>query len=466
MTPRLYPLRLYNTLAREKQDFTPINPDRVTMYVCGPTVYNYAHIGNARPAIVFDVLYRLLRAAYGENHVVYARNITDIEDKIIAASLETGDPIKAITEKFAAIYNQDLAGLNVLPPDIEPWATQHLGGMIDIISALVEKNHAYVSGDGVYFHVPSMADYGKLSNRKLDDNEAGARVAVDENKKDPADFALWKFAKDGEPEDAIWKSPWGRGRPGWHIECSAMAAAHLGETIDIHGGGIDLQFPHHENEIAQSECAHGQQMANYWLHNGFLDFGGEKMSKSLGNVKLVHDLLKEWDGEVLRFAMLSGHYRAPLDWTPDLLAQAKTTLDRIYGALRRVWDADGGDAAGTGVVDALSDDLNTPIALAELSRLAGEANAAVDRSDSDAMGKARADILAAGALLGLLTKTPAEWEQGGDDDDKARIDALVQARIDARSAKDWAEADRIRDVLSAEGIEIMDSADGATWRRI
>ncbi|MCO7237572.1 cysteine--tRNA ligase, partial [Cobetia sp. Dlab-2-U] len=309
-------------------------------------------------------------------------------------------------------------------------------------------------------------DYGKLSGRKLEDNEAGARVTVDADKRDPADFALWKFAKAGEPDDAIWDSPWGRGRPGWHIECSAMAAKHLGKTIDIHGGGIDLQFPHHENEIAQSECAHGQQMARYWMHNGFLDMGGEKMSKSLGNVVLVHDLLERWHGEVLRFAMLSGHYRAPLDWTEDLLKQAKTTLDRIYGALRRVWEAEGGTAADRGVRRALEDDLNTPVALAELSRLASDANLAADRKDAEAMASARANLVAAGKLLGLLTLSPKQWEQGGDDDGNARIDALVQARIDARAAKDWAEADRIRDALAAEGIEIMDGSSGSTWRRI
>ncbi len=459
-------IRLYDTAAREKRVFEPQDPKRVTMYVCGPTVYNYAHIGNARPPIVFDVLRRLLIRAYGEDAVVYARNITDIEDKIIKASLETGEPIAGITEKFAGIYNADTAALNVLAPSIEPWATGHVPEMVDMIGKLVRKGYAYAGKEGVWFSVKQMPDYGKLSGRKLEDNEAGARVEVDADKRDPADFALWKFAKPGEPEDAIWDSPWGRGRPGWHIECSAMAAKHLGKTIDIHGGGIDLQFPHHENEIAQSECAHGEVMANYWLHNGFLDMGGEKMSKSLGNVVLVHDLLKAWPGEVLRLAMLSGHYRAPLDWTEDLLKQAKTTLDRIYGALRRVWDADDGEARDKGVVRALEDDLNTPEALAELSRLAGEANTAADQKDTAAMANAKANLLAAGKLLGLLTQSPKEWEQGGDEDGNARIDALVQARVDARTNKDWAEADRIRNELAAEGIEIMDGAGGSTWRRV
>jgi cysteinyl-tRNA synthetase len=338
--------------------------------------------------------------------------------------------------------------------------------MIAMVTRLVDRGYAYVSAGGVYFHVSGMADYGRLSGRKPGDNEAGARVAVDPDKRDPADFALWKFAKPGEPDEAIWDSPWGRGRPGWHIECSAMAARHLGQTIDIHGGGIDLQFPHHENEIAQSECAHGTEMARFWMHNGFLDMSGEKMSKSLGNVVLLGDLLQDWEGEVIRFAMLSGHYRAPLDWTNALLEQARTTLGRIYGALRRVWLAEGGEAEDRAVLNALEDDLNTPMALAELSRLAGEANAAADRGDEASMATLRAELLAAGALLGLLTKTPAAWEQGGDIEDKVRVDALVRARLDARAAKDWAEADRIREELRAEGIEIMDSAGGSTWRRL
>ena len=459
-------IRLYDSLSREKRVFEPQDPSRVTLYVCGPTVYNRAHIGNFRPVIVFDTLFRLLRAAYGEDAVVYARNVTDIEDKIIAASQETGETIEAITQKYAAIYDEDAAAVNALPPTIIPWATDHVGEMLDIIESLERKGYAYATEAGVFFNVPQMDDYGRLSKRNLEDNQAGARVDVDLGKRDAADFALWKFAKPGEPDDAIWDSKWGRGRPGWHIECSAMAAKHLGKTIDIHGGGIDLQFPHHENEIAQSECAHGQTMANYWMHNGFLDMAGEKMSKSLGNVVLLNELLNDWDGEVIRFAMLSGHYRAPLDWTSDLLEQAKTTLNRIYGALRRVWSAEGGVAQDKGVRDALSDDLNTPIALAELSRLAGAANGAADRKDAAAMAEARADLLAAGALLGLLTRTPAEWEQGGDSDENARIDAMVAARVQARADKNWAEADRLRDELAAEGIEIMDGAAGATWRRV
>lgn len=446
--------------------FEPGDPARVTLYVCGPTVYNRAHIGNFRPVIVFDTLFRLLRAEYGADAVIYARNITDIDDKIIDAIEMTGRSRLEITNKYADLYAADARAVNALSPTIVPWATEHIHEMLILITELIDKGHAYVSDRGVYFEVSKMSDYGELSGRKLDDNEAGARVNIDSDKRDAADFALWKFAKPGEPDDAIWDSPWGAGRPGWHIECSAMAARHLGQTIDIHGGGIDLQFPHHENEKAQSECAHGAQMARYWMHNGFLDMSGEKMSKSLGNVVLLHDLLADWPGEVIRFAMLSGHYRAPLDWTPDLLQQASTTLNRIYGALRRVWSEAGGTASDTGVIAALKDDLNTPVALAELSRLAGEANGAADRDDRAGMAAIRADLLAAGQHLGLLSVSPTEWEQGGDDAEKDRIDALVAARIEARNQKDWAEADRLRDQLKAEGIEIMDGAGGSTWRRL
>ena len=460
------PLRLYDSLTREKRVFTPQDSNRVTLYVCGPTVYNRAHIGNFRPVIVFDVLFRLLREIYGENAVVYARNITDIEDKIIAACAATGEAIPELTQRFTQIYAEDADAVNALPPTLTPKATEHVAEMLSMIETLERQGYAYATDAGVFFNVPQMAEYGRLSNRKLEDNQAGARVDVDLGKRDPSDFALWKFAKPDEPEDAIWDSKWGPGRPGWHIECSAMAAKHLGRTIDIHAGGIDLQFPHHENEIAQSECAHGQTMANYWLHNGFLDMGGEKMSKSLGNVVLLHDLLQSWDGEVIRFAMLSGQYRAPLDWTDELLGQAKATLNRIYGALRRVWDVDASNPDDKGMFKALTDDLNTPVALAELSRLATEANTAVDQGDRPAMARAKANLLAAGTLLGLLQKTPTEWEKSGTDEDVARIDGLVAARVAARNAKDWAEADRLRDLLKAEGIEVMDNPSGATWRRI
>ncbi len=455
-------IRLHNTLTREKQVFSPQNPQRVTMYVCGPTVYSYAHIGNARPPVAFDVLFRLLRLKYGAEHVVYAANITDVDDKIIAAAAETGRPIAEITAHFERIYREDIGALGVIEPTLRPHATEHIDGMVAIIGELVAKGHAYPGKDGVLFDVPSMADYGKLSGRNQDEMVAGARVEVDAGKKDPADFALWKAAKPGEPKEARWESPWGEGRPGWHIECSAMVKAVLGETIDIHGGGLDLIFPHHENEIAQSECAHGKPMARYWLHNGFLSMDSEKMSKSLGNVKLIHDLLKHYDGETMRFALMSAHYRQPLDWTEALLNQSKATLDRLYNALRRMKDAEAADTgAPEGVLSALCDDLNTPLALAELSALATEAN----KSEMHDWPRLKGQMLAAGALLGLLQRDPDDWARG-DAGDAQRIDALVQQRIEARKAKDFAAADQIRKALAAEGVEIMDGPSGSTWRRI
>jgi cysteinyl-tRNA synthetase len=455
-------IRLTNTLTREKQVFSPMNPQRVTMYVCGPTVYSYAHIGNARPPVVFDVLFRLLRRKYGENHVVYASNITDVDDKIIAAAAETGRPISEITALYERIYREDMAALGNIEPTVRPHATEHIGGMISLIEQLVTKGHAYQGRAGVLFHVPSMNDYGKLSGRDRDDMIAGARVEVDAGKRDPADFALWKAAKPGEPGEARWESPYGEGRPGWHIECSAMAKAVLGETIDIHAGGLDLIFPHHENEIAQSECAHGKPMANYWLHNGFLSMDSEKMSKSLGNVKLVHDLLKTFNGETMRFALLSAHYRGPLDWTEALLTQSKATLDRLYNALRRMKDAEAADVdVPESVLAALCDDLNTPVALSELSLLATEANKSEERDWPHLKGQ----MLAAGELLGLLQQDPDDWARG-DATEAQRVDALVAERVAARKAKDFAKADRIRKELAADGIEIMDGPDGSTWRKI
>ncbi|HEV7689963.1 MAG TPA: cysteine--tRNA ligase, partial [Hyphomonadaceae bacterium] len=449
------------TLAREKQLFSPQNPSHVTMYVCGPTVYSYAHIGNARPPVAFDVLFRLLRHVYGEDAVVYAANITDVDDKIIAAAAESGRPIGEVTELYERIYREDMGALGVIEPSIRPHATEHIPGMIEIIETLVEKGHAYAGNAGVLFHVPSMPDYGKLSRQPRDEIVAGSRVEVDTAKRDPADFALWKAAKPGEPKEARWESPWGEGRPGWHIECSAMAKAVLGETIDIHAGGLDLIFPHHENEIAQSECAHGKPMARYWLHNGFLDIDSEKMSKSIGNVKLVHDLLKTYKGEVMRFALLSAHYRGPLDWTESLLAQSRTTLNGLYNALRRMdVEADNVEPP-QGVLAALSDDLNTPLALAELSAIATEAN----KSELHDWPRLKGAMLAAGRLLGLLQQDPEDWARG-DEGDASRIDALVAARVAARKAKDFAEADRIRKELAAEGVEIMDGPGGSTWRKV
>ena len=454
-------IRLHNTLTREKETFSPQNPQRVTMYVCGPTVYSYAHIGNARPPVAFDVLFRLLRERYGADHVVYAANITDVDDKIIAAAAESGKPIAEITALYERIYREDMGALGVIEPTFRPHATEHIAGMVEIIQTLVDKGHAYAGQNGVLFHVPSMADYGKLSGRSRDDMVAGARVEVDGDKKDPADFALWKAAKPGEPPEARWDSPWGEGRPGWHIECSAMAKAVLGETLDIHAGGLDLIFPHHENEIAQSECAHGKPMARYWLHNGFLSMDSEKMSKSLGNVKLVHDLLKEWDGETLRLALMSGHYRQPLDFTHSLLTQSKATLDRLYNALRRMDVEPDEVGAPHGVLVALCDDLNTPLALAELAALATEAN----KAETHDWPRLKGQMLAAGALLGLLQKNPEDWARG-DASEAERIDALVAGRVAARKAKNFAEADRIRKELAAEGIEIMDGPEGSTWRRV
>jgi len=454
------PLHLTNTLTRTKEAFKPQDPARVTMYLCGPTVYDYAHIGNARPAVVFDVLFRLLRRTYGEAHVVFARNITDIDDKIILAASRLGEPIAAVTERFAAIYREDTAGLGVLPPTIEPLATAHIGEMIDLISRLIEKGYAYANPMGVNFHVPAMADYGKLSGRAQEDLEAGARVEVDEAKRNPADFALWKAAKPGEP---AWDSPWGPGRPGWHIECSAMAGAHLGETIDIHAGGHDLIFPHHENEIAQSECATGKPFARYWVHNGFLDFDGEKMSKSTGNVARIHELRALWPSEVLRWALLSAHYRAPLDWNEGLLDQSKAALDRLYRALQRVKAVKPASLSpSAGFVEALEDDLATPRALAELFGLASALNKS---EDPDEQATLKAQILAGGALMGLLQADPDAWFRGAEDE-AAEIDALVAARTAARAARDFAEADRLRAELTARGVEIMDGAGGSTWRRI
>jgi cysteinyl-tRNA synthetase len=464
-------LRLTNTLTKAKEAFVPQDPFRVTMYVCGPTVYSYAHIGNARPPVVFDVLFRLLRRTYGEAHVLYAQNITDVDDKIIKASADTGKPIAEITALYERIYRDDMAALGVTPPTHRPHATEHVGGMIEIIEKLVEQGHAYRSASGVLFNVPSMANYGRLSGRDRDEMIAGARVEVADDKRDPADFALWKAAKPDEPPEARWPSPFGEGRPGWHIECSAMAKAVLGETIDIHAGGLDLIFPHHENEIAQSECAHGKPMARYWLHNGFLSMDSEKMSKSLGNVKLINELLKSWDGETLRLALLSAHYRQPLDWTDSLLQQSKATLDRIYNALRRLKPAAEDHvsdatrlAAATALkplLEALHDDLNTPQALAELAGLATEAN----KAEEPDWARHLLILSSAGAMLGLLQKNPDEWARG-EAGDAARIDALVAARIEARKAKNFAEADRIRKELAAEGVEIMDSAAGSTWRKV
>ena len=473
-------LYLHDTMTREKRRFAPRDPRRVTMYVCGNTVYNYAHIGNARPVVVFDVLFRLLRHLYGEDAVAYARNITDVDDKINAKAAEEGVPIGTITERYIEAYHADMATLGALPPTFEPRATRHIGDIIEMIGRLIHNNAAYAAEGHVLFNVGSFADYGKLSGRSLDDMIAGARVEVAPYKKNPADFVLWKPSKPGEP---AWDSPWGSGRPGWHIECSAMIEQALGVPIDIHGGGNDLIFPHHENEIAQSRCAdHAPALAEYWLHNGFLTMGADKMSKSLGNVVLVHELVAKYPGEAIRWALLSGHYRQPLEWTDELIEQSRKNLDSLYGALRRASFAlrtatptqlGNGDPASVAVKErvedfvenTLCDDLNTPKAYAMLADTARQLNLAVDAGDMDEIALLRSVLSQWGSILGMLQADPEAWFQGGvDSGAKEKIDALVAARIEARKAKDWTAADRIREELTALNVEVMDGPQGATWR--
>ena len=442
-------LTLYNSLTRKKDLFEPIVPGKVGMYVCGPTVYDYAHIGNARPMIVFDVLFRLLRHLYGGAHVTYVRNITDVDDKINARALEEGIDIRTLTERTNQQFQADVAGLNCLPPTVQPRATEHIEDMQALISSLIEKGFAYEAEGHVLFHVPAMKGYGGLSNRSVEDMQAGARVEVAPYKRDPMDFVLWKPSDDTEPG---WDSPWGegagRGRPGWHIECSAMSWRHLGEQFDIHGGGVDLVFPHHENEIAQSCCAHGQErMANYWLHNGFLQVEGEKMSKSLGNFITIAEVLKDWPGETARLAMLMTHYRQPINWTVKSLKEAQKTLSNWY---ELCGDCAAHDHADQSVLSALKDDLNTPQAIAALHGL----------KDQPAVLKA------SGQLIGLLTLTKADWLQATKVEaalDEASIEAAIAARLAAREAKNWAEADRIRDDLLAKGIVLKDGPEGTSW---
>jgi cysteinyl-tRNA synthetase len=448
-------LKLYDTLAREKRAFVPIDPQNVRMYVCGPTVYDLAHIGNARPVIVFDVLFRLLRHLYGADHVTYVRNITDVDDKINARAAERGIQIRELTEKTYADYKADVAALGCLPPTVEPRATEHIEEMKTLIERLVAAGHAYVADDHVLFDVPSMPDYGRLARRPLDEMIAGARVDVAPYKRDPMDFVLWKPSKPGEPS---WPSPSGiaaPGRPGWHIECSAMSWKHLGETFDIHGGGIDLVFPHHENEIAQSRCAfHTGVMANYWMHNGFLQVEGEKMSKSLGNFVTMRDLLADWPGEVLRFNMLRTHYRQPIDWTLKGLEESGKTLDDWYAL---VGDRPG-DVVSGAVLEALLDDLNTPRAITELHGLRHRAQAH-DRLASE-------ELAASLRFLGLLNDTAGQWmerKHKAQGIDASGVETLIAARTAARKSKNFAESDRIRDELLAMGVVLKDSMDGTTW---
>ena len=452
------PLALYNTLTRKKEAFAPLDAKNVRMYVCGPTVYDLAHIGNARPVIVFDVLYRLLRHVYGEGHVKYVRNITDVDDKINAAAKANGESIRDLTERTAKVFHEDVAALLCLPPDVEPRATEHIPQMVAMIERLIAAGNAYAADGHVLFAVPSDPHYGKLSHRNRDEMIAGARVEVAPYKRDPADFVLWKPSSDDLPG---WPSPWGRGRPGWHIECSAMSEQHLGESFDIHGGGLDLIFPHHENEIAQSECVHGGKMfARYWLHNGFVTVDGAKMAKSEGNFRTIRDVLGEAPGEAARLAMLMGHYRDPLDWTSERLAQAKQGLDRFYLALRGAAKPAPGAALPARVAAALDDDLNTPLAIAALYEILAELNKA-----SDAAEKARlqAELIAGGAVMGLLQQDAEAWLQG--DSDAAAIEAQIAARNAARKARNFAEADRIRTDLALKGILLEDGPGGTTWRR-
>jgi cysteinyl-tRNA synthetase len=459
-------IRLHDTLAREKREFVPLDRERITMYVCGPTVYGRAHIGNARPAVVFDTLARLIRHEFGENSLVYARNVTDVDDKIIAAAEAEGVEPAVLTERYERFYLEDMGALGVKPPDIAPHATQEIGPMVAMIERLVEQGNAYEAEGHVLFSVASDPDYGVLSKRDRESMIAGARVEIAPYKRDPADFVVWKPS----PAGVIgWDSPWGRGRPGWHVECSAMIERHLGQTIDIHGGGLDLIFPHHENEIAQSRCAHGgAPLARYWVHNGFVDMGAEKMSKSLGNIVTVDRLLEEDSrGEIYRYALLSAHYRQPLDWTIDLMARCTATLDGLY--------RDAADAAPTeldeGVIAAIRDDLNTPSALARLSQVRDPGT-----------------LRATGQFLGLLTHSRMNWERAprkvhrfvAQDvtlsspvlgspivtvSSETDIDSRIAERSEAKKNRDFATADRIRDELKSEGIVLEDGPGGTTWRR-
>ena len=456
-------LQIYNTASRRKEEFRPIDKRHVRMYVCGPTVYDFAHIGNARPVVVFDVVYRLLKRLYPK--VTYVRNITDVDDKINARAKETGEDIRTLTERTAQQFHEDIAALGALPPDVEPRATEHIAEMIAIISELLDKGYAYHEDGHVLFHVPSMPSYGMLSGHSREELIAGARVEVAPYKRDPADFVLWKPSETTLPG---WDSPWGRGRPGWHIECSAMSMKYLGDSFDIHGGGRDLIFPHHENEIAQSRCAHpGSQFAKYWMHNGYLMAEGEKMSKSLGNFYTIRELLDEFPGEAIRLALLQTHYRQPLDFTKDNLRQAKQTLDRFYTALRAVAEVEPADAAAEDVIKALEDDINTPLALAALHATLSDLNKAETEAEK---ARFKGVVLDGGSLLGLFQQAPEAWLRGRADGGAglgdAEIEGLIARRAEARKARDFAEADRIRAALAENGVILEDKPDGTTlWRR-
>jgi cysteinyl-tRNA synthetase len=455
-------LQVYNTFSGKKEPFVPQVEDQVRMYVCGPTVYNRVHIGNARPVVVFDTLYRVLKRNFSD--VIYARNITDIDDKIMKTARDNGEEIAVLSARYAQAYYEDMAALNNLEPDIVPYATQHLPEMIAMIESLLEKGHAYAAEGHVLFAVESMQEYGQLSKRSLDDMLAGARVEVAPYKKYAGDFVLWKPSADDEPG---WDSPWGRGRPGWHLECSAMIKKHLGDTIDIHGGGRDLTFPHHENERAQSCCANGVDFVRYWMHNGYVNIDGEKMSKSLGNFRMVKDLLALYPGEVLRFALLSAHYRSELNFSADLLDQAWRTLDTLYGALREteVVEAQAANLTDTAFLKALEDDLNTPIAISELHQIARDLNKAEDADKARLKGL----LLAAGEMLGILQQDPEAWfkqARGGEETISAEeIEALIEERMQSKKNRDFARADEIREELKSKGVVLEDSREGTKWRR-
>ncbi len=453
-------MNLYNTKTGKKELFTPINPDSVTMYLCGPTVYNYAHIGNARPAVVFDVLYRLLKHHYPK--VTYARNITDIDDKINKSALNLGMNIKKYSQKYADIYNNDIQQLGVLPPDIEPYATAHIPEIISMINALIAKGNAYEAEGHVLFNVESYDKYGRLSNRNLEDMIAGARVEVAPYKKHPADFVLWKPSDETLPG---WNSPWGRGRPGWHIECSAMCKQHLGDVIDIHCGGRDLVFPHHENESAQSCCANDtESFANHWLHNGMINMGNQKMSKSLGNILLIKDVTEQYKGEVIRWLLLSAQYRQSVDWSDESIHKSQKTVDRIYAVLRENQDITasiGNECIPQPVIDALDDDLNTPMAFAEINKIAKQLAKAQTIEDKQ---KYKSSLLSTGALLGLFEHDAEQWFKKTDSDiDEEKVNALILEREQARTNKDWAQSDLIRDKLSEMNIVLEDSTQGTRW---
>ena len=460
-------LKIYNDLHREKEPFEPLEPGKVRMYVCGMTVYDYCHLGHARVVVVFDVVYRYLKARGYE--VTYVRNITDIDDKIIQRANEQGIPFHELTRKFINAMHEDFAALGVEPPTLEPRATEHLDEIIRMIQALIDKGHAYLAENGdVYYDVRSFPGYGKLSGKSIDDLEAGARVEPGEGKRDPLDFALWKAAKPGEP---AWDSPWGRGRPGWHIECSAMSTSALGDTFDIHGGGADLTFPHHENEIAQSEGATGHPFVRYWMHNGFVRVKEEKMSKSLGNFFTIRNILREYRPEEVRYFILTSHYRSPLNYDEEHLLNARKALDRLYTALRGLPEAEPGeaDAYVEKFNAAMDDDFNTPEALAVLFELVREINR-VRQTDEQKAARMAVELKRLGGILGILQEDPEQWLKGAPKGaaeglSDAEIEALIQKRLEARKNKEWAEADRIRDELKSKGILLEDTPQGTTWRR-